>query len=102
MQITSELIWQWVFKIMSATIVPLLIWLNSLSVDYSLLKDKVEGLQQEVKDSHDKIRQLEINQARTDQSLMNIQSSVKDIQDTVKEIYRLISSNHPSQGSKEK
>jgi wobble nucleotide-excising tRNase len=63
-------------------------------VDYSLLKEKVEGIEAEVKDSHDKIRVLEINQAKAEQSLTNIQSSVKDIQDTVKEIYRLISTQH--------
>ncbi len=94
MQITSEMIWSWVFKAVSATIIPLLIWINSISVDYSLLKEKVEGIEAEVKDSHDKIRILEINQAKAEQSLTNIQSSVKDIQDTVKEIYRLISTQH--------
>lgn len=102
MQITSEMIWNWLFKASSVSVIPLLIWLNSISIDYSLLKERVEGMSEEIKDSHDKIRQLEISQARTEQSLTNIQSSVKDIQDTVKEIYRLISTNHPSKGDMEK
>lgn len=102
MQITSEMIWNWLFKASSASVIPLLIWINSISVDYSLLKERVEGMSGEIKDSHDKIRQLEISQARTEQSLTNIQSSVKDIQDTVKEIYRLISTNHPLREERDK
>ena len=75
-----------IFKVLSASIVPALIWVNSISVDTALLKQRVDA-------ADSRLKQLETDQKTTLDTVRENQANLKElkgimgiVQDLLKEI----------------
>ena len=65
-----------IFKILASGTIPVLLWVNSLSVDIAVLKNKIEG-------AEGRVSELEEEQKRVNKVITENQGSLREVNATV-------------------
>jgi hypothetical protein len=100
MQFSSEQIekiMSWIYKGLSATVIPLLYWLNSISVENAVINTKLYTLQNQIQRIDYQVYEIkkEINNdsildAQSRQSIKDIEKNIDNVQKNLVEIQGIL------------
>lgn len=72
----NDRLMDFIFKILASGTIPVLLWVNSLSVDIAVLKNKIE-------DAEGRVTELEEEQKRVNKVITENQGSLREVNATV-------------------
>lgn len=87
----------WVYKALSASVIPLLYWLNSISIENAVIKNNMYVMQQQISkidyQLYEVKREMINNQvldARAQQGLKDLEKSIDGVQRNLTEIQKIL------------
>jgi chromosome segregation ATPase len=100
MQFSSEQIekiMSWIYKGLSATVIPLLYWLNSISVENAVINTKLYTLQNQIQRIDYQVYEIKkeinsdaIQDAQSRQSIKDIEKNIDNVQKNLVEIQGIL------------
>jgi chromosome segregation ATPase len=100
MQFSSEQIekiMSWIYKGLSATVIPLLYWLNSISVENAVINTKLYTLQNQIQRIDYQVYEIKkeinsdaIQDAQSRQSIKDIEKNIDNVQKNLVEIQNIL------------
>jgi len=100
MQFSSEQIekiMSWIYKGLSATVIPLLYWLNSISVENAVINTKLYTLQNQIQRIDYQVYEIKkeinsdaIQDAQSRQSIKDIEKNIDNVQKNLVDIQNIL------------
>ena len=87
----------WAMKGLSASVLPLIYWLNEISVDNSVLENQVINIQNKINQIEYQVYEVKkdvvndkVMDARTEQALKDIEKDINSIEKNLNEIQKIL------------
>lgn len=77
----QEKMFELIFKILSALIIPILLWVNNMSVSQALMKDHIENNKEQLKECKREVIKVQLNSQSLEQVKKDIDHTTKNLEE---------------------